>query len=116
MNSNAKGKRGELELAAALREHLNIQDARRGQQYCGANGDADVVGWPGVHLEAKRYKRHSCLDFWRQAQNDSNRDDVPVVALRENGDPDQYLLVRLRDLPELCKRVAAIDGKPIHPD
>ena len=39
--SRDKGKRGEREVALILREHGF--EARRGQQYCGANGDADVV-------------------------------------------------------------------------
>ena len=38
MNSKHKGKRGELEVAAILREHG--YDARRGQQYSGASGDS----------------------------------------------------------------------------
>ena len=41
INSNSKGKKGELELSKILREHG--YDTRRGQQYCGANGDADVI-------------------------------------------------------------------------
>ena len=50
-NSRAKGKAGERELAKKLRE-FGV-DARRGQQYSGANGDADVVGLQGVHIECK---------------------------------------------------------------
>lgn len=55
MNSREKGKRGERELAGELRRHG--YDARRGQQYCGANGDADVVGLSGLHIECKRVER-----------------------------------------------------------
>ena len=44
-----KGKRGERELAGILRE--NGYECRRGQQYCGAAGDADVVGLSGIHIE-----------------------------------------------------------------
>ena len=51
-NSRQKGARGERELAAVLREHGF--ECRRGQQFCGANGDADVVGLPGIHIECKR--------------------------------------------------------------
>ncbi|QBE98926.1 hypothetical protein PMF13cell1_04495 [Blautia producta] len=46
MNSRDKGARGERELAGILRGHG--YDCRRGQQFCGANGDADVVGLPAV--------------------------------------------------------------------
>lgn len=49
MNSRAKGAGGERELAKKLREYG--YDCRRGQQFSGANGDADVVGLPGIHIE-----------------------------------------------------------------
>lgn len=62
MNSRRKGKGGELELAKKLREYG--YDCRRGQQYCGANGDADVVGIPGVHIECKRTNRINVYDLW----------------------------------------------------
>ena len=51
MNSRTKGKRGELEVAHLLKKYG--YDARRGQQFAGINGDADVVGLPGIHLEIK---------------------------------------------------------------
>lgn len=47
MNSRTKGAAGERELASKLREYGF--EARRGQQYSGANGDADVVGLPQIH-------------------------------------------------------------------
>lgn len=50
-----KGKRGERELAGILRKYGF--DSRRGQQYSGANGDADVAGLPGIHVEVKRVER-----------------------------------------------------------
>jgi len=40
-NSRAKGARGERELSNLLKDHG--YNTRRGQQYCGANGDADVI-------------------------------------------------------------------------
>lgn len=58
MNSNQKGKKGERELAAILKSY-GYEDSRRGQQYCGSNGDADVVGLPGIHIECKRVSRCS---------------------------------------------------------
>ena len=47
-----KGKRGERELAGILRDYG--YNCRRGQQYCGTSGDADVIGLPDVHIEVKR--------------------------------------------------------------
>ena len=55
MNSRDKGARGEREAASLLREYG--YDARRGQQFSGANGDADVVGLPDIHLEIKRVEK-----------------------------------------------------------
>lgn len=55
MNSNRKGKEGERELANLLKSHG--YDCRRGQQFCGSNGDADVVGLPGIHIECKRVEK-----------------------------------------------------------
>ena len=54
-----KGKRGERELAGRLRDHG--YDCRRGQQFCGASGDADVTGLPGIHIECKRVERSEWL-------------------------------------------------------
>lgn len=82
MNSRAKGKRGELALARKLREHGF--EARRGQQYNGADGSADVIGLPGIHIECK-WVEH--LNIW-DAYDQSNRDagaDVPIVCHKKNG-------------------------------
>ena len=56
MNSRSRGATGEREVASILRGKKN-KKARRGQQYSGANGDADVVGLPGIHIEVKRRER-----------------------------------------------------------
>ena len=55
VNSRNKGAAGERELAKILREYG--YDCRRGQQYSGANGDADVVGLNGIHIECKRVQK-----------------------------------------------------------
>ena len=55
INSRSKGAKGERELAKILREYG--YPCRRGQQYSGANGDADVVGLPNIHIEVKRRER-----------------------------------------------------------
>lgn len=84
-NSRQKGARGERELAAVLREHGF--ECRRGQQYSGANGDADVVGLPGVHIECKRVESlniHKALD---QAKSDARENELPAVFHRKNGKP-----------------------------
>lgn len=82
MNSREKGKRGELELSRLLREHG--YDTRRGQQYCGANGDADVVGLPGIHIECKRVERLNIYDAMKQAKADKRDMEIPIVCHRKN--------------------------------
>lgn len=82
MNSREKGKRGELEAAKVLREYG--YNTRRGVQYCGANGDADVVGLPGIHLEIKRTERLNLDKAYEQSVRDARDDEVPVVMHRKN--------------------------------
>jgi len=82
MNSRQKGARGERELAGKLREYGF--DTRRGQQYSGANGDADVVGLPGVHIECKRVERLNIEDAMAQSKRDARSGEIPVVMHRKN--------------------------------
>lgn len=70
-----KGKRGERELANLLKDHG--YNCRRGQQYCGTNGDADVVGLPGIHIECKRVERLNLEDAMRQAIDNTESEKLP---------------------------------------
>ena len=85
MNSREKGKRGEREWAAVCRDHG--YDARRGQQFCGADGSADVVGVPGFHMEVKRSERLDLIGAMKQSENDARDGEIPIVAHRKNGAP-----------------------------
>lgn len=82
INSKDKGRRGEAELARKLREYG--YDTRRGQQYSGANGDADVVGLPGIHIEVKRRERLNIEDAMAQSKHDAREGEIPVVMHRKN--------------------------------
>lgn len=83
--SKRKGANGEREFAKVLRE-MGFTEARRGQQYCGANGDADVVGVPGVHWEIKRVERGLNLyEAMEQSERDARPGELPHVAHRKNG-------------------------------
>lgn len=82
MNSKQKGARGERELAKKLREYG--YECRRGQQYCGANGDADVIGLPGIHIECKRVERLNIDDAMLQAIRDRREGEYPAVFHRKN--------------------------------
>lgn len=83
VNSRQKGARGERELRDKFREY-GFMDARRGQQYCGANGDADVVGLPGIHVECKRVERLNIEQALAQSQEDALESEVPAVFHRKD--------------------------------
>ncbi len=85
MNSRQKGKRGELELSHLLRQYG--YDTRRGQQYNGADGSADVIGLPGVHCECKRTERLNVYEAVQQAQRDARSGEMPAVFHRKNRGP-----------------------------
>lgn len=82
INSIEKGKRFERELARRLR--MYGYDCRRGQQYCGSNGDADVVGLHGIHIEAKRQEKMQLYDWMEQAKRDAKPDELPAVFHKKN--------------------------------
>ena len=82
MNSRTKGAAGERELAKVLRGYG--YDCRRGQQYCGANGDADVIGLEGIHIECKRVERLNIDDAMLQALRDRREGEFPAVFHRKN--------------------------------
>lgn len=81
INSRTKGKVGELEIAKILREYGF--DCRRGQQFSGASGDADVVGLDGIHLEIKRVEKLNIYNAINQAKNDT-KGGKPTVMHRKN--------------------------------
>lgn len=109
VNSNAKGKRGERELAAKLTEVFGAA-CRRGQQYCGIEGD-DVVGLAGIHIECKRTEKLSLYSAMEQAEADTGEGEVPLLCHRRNN--ERWLaIVDLDDLPELARKLTAIlEGK-----
>lgn len=82
IDSRDKGKRFERKLAGMLRNYG--YDARRGQQYCGTNGDADVIGLPGIHIEAKAVERLNIYDAMSQAKRDARDGELPAVFHKKN--------------------------------
>lgn len=94
-NSRAKGAKGERELAGILRNH-GFHNARRGQQYSGANGDADVVGLPGIHIECKRNERLNVYEAIDQAKRDALFSEFPTVMWRKNNH-EWLVTMRLSD-------------------
>lgn len=100
INSKRKGKTGEIEVAHILKDHG--YDARRSQQFCGANGDADVVGLPGVHIEVKRTESLHLYPALEQAAADARENETPVVFHRRNH-KSWVVIMELEDFLELYK-------------
>ena len=91
MNSREKGRRGEVELSHVLNEYG--YETRRGMQFSGANGDADVVGLPGIHIECKRVEHLNIDKALEQSIRDAYADSlrqgsevIPAVFHRSNDD------------------------------
>lgn len=82
INSRQKGAAFERSIAKILRERGF--DARRGQQYSGLQGDADVIGLPGIHIEAKAVERLDLYGAYEQSTRDSREGEVPVVIHKKN--------------------------------
>lgn len=85
VNSKQKGARFERQLASKFREY-GYADARRTAQYCGNTGDAsDVVGLPGIHIEAKHQEQMRLYDWMEQAKRDSKgTGNLPAVFHKKN--------------------------------
>ncbi len=85
VNGKRKGKAGELELARKLREYG--YEVRRSVQYNGKEeeGQPDLLGLPGIHVECKRTEKLSIYDAIGQAKRDSQgKDELPAVFHRRN--------------------------------
>lgn len=98
--SREKGKRFERELASFFRDYG--YDAHRTSQYCGNTGDAsDVVGLPGIHIEAKHQECIKIYDWMSQAIHDSGKSgNKPAVFFRKNNH-ETLVCMRLTDWIEL---------------
>ena len=84
VNSKQKGARFERKLASIFRDCG--YEARRTAQYCGNTGDAsDVVGLPGLHIEAKHQERMNLYEWISQAKRDSEGTGrLPAVFHKKN--------------------------------
>ena len=105
INSREKGKRFERDLAKKLREH-GYADCHRGQQYSGANGDADVVGLPYIHIEAKHREQMSLYQWMSQAKADAKGDSLPAVFHKKNN-CNILVTMELDDFMEIYKEYEA---------
>ena len=103
VNSKRKGKTGELELARKLKEHG--YDVRRSVQYNGKEeeGQADLLGLPGIHIECKRTEALRLYEAVEQAKRDSKgKNQIPVVFHRKNN-CEWLAIMPLDDFMELYR-------------
>ena len=100
MNSRAKGKTYEREIARYLREQG--YNARRGQQYKGGADSPDVVGLTGWHIECKRTERFNLYAALKQALRDKADGEKALVIHRKNNEPSVAILL-LDDFMEALK-------------
>lgn len=109
VNSKQKGARFERLLASMFREHG--YEARRTAQYCGNTGDAsDVVGLPGIHIEAKHQERMQLYDWMDQAKRDSaGTGNVPVVFHKKNN-AEVLVTMQFETFMELYKKAGETNG------
>lgn len=109
VNSKQKGARFERLLASMFREHG--YEARRTAQYCGNTGDAsDVVGLPGIHIEAKHQERMQLYDWMDQAKRDAaGTGNVPVVFHKKNN-AEVLVTMQFDSFMELYKKAGGTNG------
>lgn len=102
INSRDKGARGERALAHRFEEY-GYTEARRGQQYSGLHGDADVVGVSKyLHIECKYgHYGHGDGNKWiNQSKRDAREGEVPIVCHKRISDKDRgnpWLVTMLLD-------------------
>lgn len=110
MNSKRKGKVGEREFAALLRDEGF--DARRGQQFAGSADSPDVVSealaW--LHWEIKRAEALNLADACAQAEGDCGGKPW-VVAHRRNHAP-WLITMRAETFFNFLRGVLPPEGKP----
>lgn len=103
MNSQSKGRRGEIELAEYLREH-GYTEARPGDPL-NYGTQPDVKGVKGLHIECKRHEKLEINKWYEQAAGDAERmqDGKPVVMFRQNRRP-WMIVLSLSDFLELREK------------
>ena len=105
VNSKQKGARFERLLARIFRTEYGY-DARRTAQYCGNTGDAsDVVGLPGLHVEAKHQEQMRLYEWMSQAVRDAEAGGVgrlPAVFHKKNN-ADILVTMRLEDFMSIYR-------------
>lgn len=107
INSRNKGATAEREIANILKKEG--YETRRGQQFSGLAGDADVVGLPNIHIEVKRTEKFSLYAAMEQAKRDAKEGCLPAVFHRKNRE-NWVVVMELDDWLQLYQG-KVIDGR-----
>ncbi|MDC6177810.1 hypothetical protein [Ralstonia solanacearum] len=87
LKSRNKGKAGEREIAALVRDLTGWEARRRVRQH---EGDSDLEGVPGWSVEVKRYAKAARADvrgWWEQAARQATTaGQTPVLFWRQDRD------------------------------
>lgn len=118
-SSTRKGKVGEREWCAWLREHLDAETISRGNQGVGGHADPDVRGLVGWWCEVKRVEKFSVWKALAKVLADvdmayakaaSNHRDKPMVAFRRNRGK-WWVILRAEDWAGLIKAVERAEAE-----
>ena len=104
INSKVKSKNGELEIVHILKDR-GYKNSRRSCQFNGKaeEGQADVVGLDGFHIEVKRVEHLNIYEAIEQAVRDNGDSlDTPVVFHRKNN-KKWLCTLRLDDFLDIIK-------------
>lgn len=107
INSRAKGARTERELAQKMKEVFGWSQAHRTNQFCGKNGDSDVIipELPQVFVESKAVERLNVPAAMARAVEDAAAaGKLPVLCHKRNRG-EWLLTLRLEDLPRFSEMV-----------
>lgn len=111
-----KGAAFEHALSTWLRTYVGCDAARsrfcRDPLMASGEGAADLIGVPGLSVEAKRVERLAFPAALRQAVRNAADDEMPVVVNRRNRQAmeDATVVLRLADFARLYRAWAASEG------
>lgn len=98
-----KGARGENELAAMLSDELGFVVKRKLGQ---ARDGADDIEVGPFRIEVKRRETLAIMQWVRQIETCTPKDQIPVVAFRQNGQ-EWRVVLRMSDfLPLMSEKLA----------
>ena len=101
-----KGARGENELAAMLSDELGFVVKRKLGQ---ARDGADDIEVGPFRIEVKRRETLAIMQWVRQIEACTPKDQIPVVAFRQNGQ-EWRVVLRMKDFLPLMSEKLAEEG------